>query len=155
MLTLPESPVAYQPASPAKPTAAFVGASWVTLFLGVGSFGAGLWNATMTASERGFYGAVLVLGLFAAVSLQKSVRDRSEGLPVSALYLGLSWAVVALSIVMLAVGLWNSGITLSEKGFYGLAFAMTLFAAVAVQKNVRDTLQYRAPSHAVTPAELH
>ena len=130
-----------------KPTPAFVGASWTVLLLGVVSFAAGLWNATMTRSEKGFYAAVLVLGVFAAVSLQKSVRDRAEGLPVSALYLGLSWAVVGLSVVMLAIGLVNSGMALSEKGFYGLAFAMTLFAAVAVQKNVRDTLQYRAPSH--------
>ena len=139
--------MAVAPSPAGKPTAAFVGASWAALFLGVLSFAVGLWNATMTKSEKGFYAAVLVLGLFAAVSLQKSVRDRSEGLPVSALYLGLSWAVVGLSIIMLVVGLWNSGMVLSEKGFYGLAFAMTLFAAVAVQKNVRDTLQYRAPSH--------
>nr|BFE73595.1 hypothetical protein GCM10020092_068960 [Actinoplanes digitatis] len=110
------------------------------------SFAVGLWNATMARSEKGFYAAVLVLGVFAAISLQKSVRDRAEGLPVSALYLGLSWSVLALGVVMLAVGLWNSGLALSEKGFYGLAFAMTLFAAVAVQKNVRDTLQFRAPS---------
>ncbi|MEV6601034.1 inner membrane protein YiaA [Actinoplanes sp. NPDC051346] len=136
-----------QPSS-AKPTAAFIGASWAALFLGVLCYAVGLWNAEMTKSEKGFYAAVLVLGLFAAVSLQKSVRDRAEGLPVSALYLGLSWATVGLGIVMLVVGLWNSGMQLSEKGFYGLAFGMTLFAAVAVQKNVRDMLQYRAPSHA-------
>ncbi len=141
--------MATQPSSSAKPTAAFVGASWAVLFLGVISFGAGLWNATMTKSEKGFYAAVLVLGLFAAVSLQKSVRDRVEGLPVSALYLGLSWSVIGLAILMLTVGLWNSSMTLSEKGFYGLAFAMTLFAAVAVQKNVRDSLLFRAPSHPV------
>lgn len=134
-------------ASALKPTTAFVGASWTVLILGVTSFTVGLWNATMTRSEKGFYAAVLVLGVFAAVSLQKSVRDRAEGLPVSALYLGLSWAVVALAVVMLAVGLWNSGMALSEKGFYGLAFAMTLFAAVAVQKNVRDALQFSAPAH--------
>ncbi|MEU4219063.1 inner membrane protein YiaA [Actinoplanes sp. NPDC026623] len=140
-----------QPPPSAKPTPAFVGASWAVLMLGVVSFAAGLWNATMASSEKGFYAAVLVLGLFAAVSLQKSVRDRAEGLPVSALYLGLSWSVVALGILMLVVGLWNSGLALSEKGFYGLAFAMTLFAAVAVQKNVRDTLQFRAPSR---PAAL-
>jgi uncharacterized membrane protein YiaA len=144
--------VASFPSSPTKPTAAFVGASWTVLILGVASFAVGLWNATMTSSEKGFYAAVLVLGLFAAVSLQKSVRDRAEGLPVSALYLGLSWAVVVLAVVMLAIGLWNSGLALSEKGFYGLAFAMTLFAAVAVQKNVRDTLQLRAPAHAGYPA---
>ncbi|MEV8507080.1 inner membrane protein YiaA [Actinoplanes sp. NPDC051475] len=146
--------MSYQPSSPAKPTAAFVGASWTVLFLGVLSFATGLWNATMTISEKGFYAAVLLLGLFAAVSLQKSVRDRAEGLPVSALYLGLSWSVVGISTVMLAVGLWNSDMARSEKGFYGLAFAMTMFAAVAVQKNVRDMLQYRAPSHAVAAAAV-
>lgn len=127
----------------AKPTAAFVGASWTALLLGVVTFAVGLWNAGMTASEKGFYAAVLLLGGYAAVSLQKAVRDRTEGLPVSALYLGLSWSVTGLAVVMLAVGLINSGMTLSEKGFYGLAFAMTLFAAVAVQKNVRDALQHR------------
>jgi len=140
--------VTYQPPSSAKPTAAFVGASWTVLILGLVSFAVGLWNATMTKSEKGFYAAVLVLGVFAAVSLQKSVRDRVEGLPVSALYLGLSWSVVVLAVLMLVIGLWNSGMALSEKGFYGLAFAMTLFAAVAVQKNVRDTLQFRLPSPA-------
>jgi uncharacterized membrane protein YiaA len=144
--------VATEPMSASKPTVAFVGASWAALFLGVLSFAVGLWNATMTRSEKGFYAAVLVLGLFAAVSLQKSVRDRAEGLPVSALYLGLSWAVVGLSVLMLTVGLWNSGMLLSEKGFYGLSFAMTLFAAVAVQKNVRDGLQHRTPAGVVTPA---
>jgi uncharacterized membrane protein YiaA len=148
--------VTNQPAPSGKPTPAFVGASWAVLVLGVVSFAAGLWNATMAASEKGFYAAVLVLGVFAAVSLQKSVRDRVEGLPVSALYLGLSWSVVALGILMLVVGLWNSGLALSEKGFYGLAFVMTMFAAVAVQKNVRDTLQFRAPSApaAVPPVPL-
>jgi len=146
--------VTSQPFSPAKPTAAFVGASWAALVLGVVTFAVGLWNASMTRSEKGFYAAVLVLGLFAAVSLQKAVRDRAEGLPVSALYLGLSWSVLALSVVLLVVGLWNSGMALSEKGFYGLAFGMTLFGAVAVQKNVRDAMQYRAPAPAVAMADL-
>jgi len=138
-----------QPLPASKPTAAFVGASWAALLLGIGTFSVGLWNATMTQSEKGFYAAVIILGLFAAVSLQKSVRDRAEGLPVTALYLGLSWSVTALAVLMLVVGLWNSGLALSEKGFYGLAFGMTLFAAVAVQKNVRDTLQHRTPARYV------
>ena len=136
-----------------KPTPAFVGASWTVLALGVLSYAVGLWNATMTRSEKGFYATVFVLGVFAAVSLQKSVRDRADGLPVSALYLGLSWSVVGLAVLLLTIGLWNSGMALSEKGFYGMAFAMTLFAAVAVQKNVRDALQFRAPGHAVSPAD--
>lgn len=139
--------MANHPSSSVKPTAAFVGASWAALVLGVVSFAVGLWNAEMTKSEKGFFAAVIVLGLFAAVSLQKSVRDRAEGLPVSALYLGLSWSVVGIAVVMLVVGLWNSGMLLSEKGFYGLAFAMTLFAAVAVQKNVRDAMQDQKPAY--------
>jgi uncharacterized membrane protein YiaA len=80
------------------------------------------------------------------------VRDKAEGLPVTALYLGLAWAVVASAIVMLVVGLVNSGMALSEKGFYGLAFAMALFASVAVQKNVRDSL--RAPAAYAAPVHL-
>jgi len=38
----------------------------------------------------------------------------------------------------LVVGLWNATLTLSEKGFYGMAFLLSLFAAIAVQKNTRD-----------------
>jgi uncharacterized membrane protein YiaA len=44
----------------------------------------------------------------------KSVRDRVEGLPVSALYVGLSWSVVGLAVLMLAVGLWNSGMAQTD-----------------------------------------
>jgi uncharacterized membrane protein YiaA len=132
-----------------------VGASWAALVLGVVTFAVGLWNATLLRSEKGFYAAVLVLGLFAAVSLQKAVRDRADGLPVTTLYLGLSWSVVALAILMLVVGLWNSDMALSEKGFYGLAFAMSLFAGVAVQKNVRDALHYQPPTSFASKPESH
>ncbi|WP_436536776.1 inner membrane protein YiaA [Actinoplanes sp. HUAS TT8] len=125
---------------PLRPTPAFVGASWAALAVGIISYGVGLWNADMTKSEKGFYAATLLLGLFGAISLQKSVRDQAEGVPVSGLYLGLAWVMVALSIIMLIVGLWNSGMQLNEKGFYGLAFVLALYAAVAVQKNVRDSL---------------
>ena len=120
------------------PTTAFVGAAWAALLTGTVAFLTGLWNATMTLSEKGFYLTVLLFGLFAAVSLQKAVRDRAEGVAVSALYLGLSWLAAGVALVLLAVGLWNAGLAPSEKGFYAMAFALSLFAAVTVQKNVRD-----------------
>ena len=44
----------------------------------------------------------------------------------------------AIAVGLLAVGLWNATLMLSEKGFYGLAFFLSLFSAVAVQKNIRD-----------------
>lgn len=123
---------------PARPTAAFVGASWVALAIAVTSFGVGLWNADMLLSEKGFYGTLLLLGLFSAIALQKSVRDRAEGIPVTSIFLGLSWSMVVISLVLVATGLSNASLTLSEKGFYALGYTMAMFAVVAVQKNVRD-----------------
>jgi uncharacterized membrane protein YiaA len=38
----------------------------------------------------------------------------------------------------MATGLWNAKLALSEKGFYGMAYLLALFATVAIQKNVRD-----------------
>lgn len=122
-----------------KPSAAFVGASWIALFLGVGAYCAGLWNAQMQLNEKGYYFTLILYGLFAAVSLQKSVRDKLEGIPVTGIYFGLAWVSVAVSILLLCVGLWNATLAPSEKGFYAMAFALSLFAAVAVQKNTRDS----------------
>ena len=121
-----------------KPTGAFVAASWAALFVGAVTYFVGLWNAAMPLNEKGYYFTVLMYGLFAAVSLQKSVRDRLEGTPVTSLYFGLCWISVILCVLLLAVGLWNASLTSSEKGFYAMAFLLSLFGGVAVQKNVRD-----------------
>ena len=123
-----------------KPSAAFVGAAWVALFAGALTFGIGLWNSGMQLNEKGYFFTVLMYGLFSAVSLQKSVRDRLDGIPVTNIYYGLSWVSVALCLLLMVVGLWNSTLTLSEKGFYGMAFLLSLFAAITVQKNTRDSV---------------
>ncbi|MGW8389584.1 inner membrane protein YiaA [Pseudoduganella sp. HUAS MS19] len=122
-----------------RPSGAFVGASWTALLLGAGAFLTGLWNAQMPLNEKGYYLTLLLYGLFAAVSLQKSVRDKVEGIRVTNMYFGLCWISTASAILLLTVGLWNATLAPSEKGFYGMAFALSLFAAVAVQKNVRDS----------------
>jgi uncharacterized membrane protein YiaA len=121
-----------------RPTAAFVGASWLALLIGAATYLIGLWNSAMPLNEQGYYFTILMYGLFAAVSLQKSVRDRLEGIPVTGIYFGLCWMSLLLSLLLLAVGLSNATLTLSEKGFYAMSFVLSLFAAVAVQKNVRD-----------------
>jgi uncharacterized membrane protein YiaA len=123
---------------PHRPTGAFVGAAWAALLIGAIAFVVGLWNAGMQLNEKGYYFTVLMYGLFSAVSLQKSVRDRLEGIPVSGLYFGLCWISMMLALLLLGVGLFNATLTLSEKGFYAMAFLLSLFAAVTVQKNVRD-----------------
>ena len=121
-----------------RPSSAFIGASWLALLIGILTYLAGLWNAGMALNEKGYYFTILMYGLFAAISLQKSVRDRAEGIAVTGIYFGLCWISVLLALLLLTVGLWNATLQNSEKGFYAMAFLLSLFAAVAVQKNVRD-----------------
>lgn len=121
-----------------RPTPAFISASWTALFIGMVSYCVGLWNVGMELNEKGYYFTILLFGLFSVVSVQKSVRDRQEGIPVTDVYYGISWFTTIASILLLVIGLWNADIDLSEKGFYGMSFALALFSAIAVQKNTRD-----------------
>lgn len=121
-----------------RPTSAFIGASWAALLAGAVAYFAGLWNAGMPLNEKGYYFAIFMYGLFAAVSLQKSVRDRLEGIPVTGIYYGLCWLSLGISVSLLIVGLWNASLSSSEKGFFAMSFLLSLFAVTAIQKNVRD-----------------
>ncbi len=121
-----------------KPTPAFIGASWTALFIGMVSYCVGLWNATMELNEKGYYFTILLFGLFSVISVQKAVRDKLEDIQVTEMYYGISWFTSIAAIVLLVIGLWNADLELSEKGFYGMSFTLSLFAAIAVQKNTRD-----------------
>ncbi|EJG01704.1 inner membrane protein YiaA [Flavobacterium sp. F52] len=125
-----------------KTSNAFIAASWVALGAGTIGFIVGLARAEMLLNEKGYYFTVLMFGLFAVVSLQKSVRDRLEKLPVTDIYYGICWFGTFLSIVLLVVGLWNATILPSEKGFYAFAFLLALFGAISVQKNTRDNINF-------------
>ncbi|MEL1254884.1 inner membrane protein YiaA [Flavobacterium sp. DGU38] len=125
-----------------KTSNAFIAASWVALGAGTIGFIVGLARAEMLLNEKGYYFTVLMFGLFAVVSLQKSVRDRLENLPVTDIYYGICWFGTLLSIVLLVVGLWNATILPSEKGFYAFAFLLALFGAISVQKNTRDNMNF-------------
>ena len=134
-----------------KPTPAFIAVSWVALLAGVAAYCVGLFNAQILLNEKGYYLILILYGLFSAVSLQKVVRDKLEGQSVTAIYYGLCWASVVICIVLLAMGLWNATMALSEKGFYIMAFLLSLFGAVAVQKNIRDLEYLRTHSQPELP----
>jgi uncharacterized membrane protein YiaA len=136
-----------------RPTGAFVGASWAALLVGAVVYLIGLWNAGMALNEKGYYFTLLLYGLFSAVSLQKSVRDRLEGIPVTGIYFSLCWVSLGLSVILLGVGLWNASLSASEKGFYAMAFLLALFGAVAVQKNVRDLALFKDESGNTEPLD--
>jgi len=124
--------------NPFRPTPAFIGVSWIALFTGIIAFNVGLWNASMNMVNKGYYLVVLLFGLFSVVSVQKNVRDKLEDIQISDIYIGISWLAVLISILMLVIGLWNAELSLSEKGFYSMSYLLSLFASIAVQKNVRD-----------------
>jgi uncharacterized membrane protein YiaA len=135
-----------------RPSGAFVGASWAALVTGLAAYLFGLWNADMQLNEKGYYLAILLYGSFAAVSLQKTLRDRAEGQAVTGMYVGLCWLSLAAAVLLLAVGLFNASLSLSEKGFYAMSFVLGLFAIIAVQKNVRD-LAFAGPDAASRAAD--
>ncbi|RNC87627.1 MAG: hypothetical protein ED556_00090 [Winogradskyella sp.] len=121
-----------------KPTPAFIGASWAAVFIGVVSYCIGLWNAYMELNEKGYYFTILLFGLFSVISVQKAVRDKLEDIQVTNMYHSISWFTTIISILLLVIGLWHADIELSEKGFYAMSFTLSLFGAIAVQKNTRD-----------------
>lgn len=136
-----------------KTSGAFIAASWIALAVGMAGFIIGLWRSEMLLSEKGYYFTVLMYGLFAAVSVQKSVRDRLEGIPVTAIYYGISWFSTILAIVLLVVGLWNATLLPSEKGFYAFAYLLGIFGAIAVQKNTRDMAIFETGSSFSKPSD--
>jgi len=50
-----------------KTSAAFVGASWLALGVGMLGYLIGLWRSDMLLNEKGFYFTVLMFGIFSVV----------------------------------------------------------------------------------------
>ena len=73
-----------------QPSSAFVAASWVALGIGIVGYLMGLWNAEMALNEKDIILPFLMYGLFCDF-ITKSVRDKLENIPVTAIYYGLSW----------------------------------------------------------------
>lgn len=96
----------------------------------------------MQLNEKGYYLTLILYGLFAAISLQKVIRDKLEELPVTSLYYGLCWLSIVCCLALFGIGLLNATLELSEKGFYIMSFLLSLFGAITVQKNVRDLAEY-------------
>lgn len=136
-----------------QPTKAYFLTSIIALITGVSAFGIGLVNATMALNEKGYYAAILTFGLFAFVSLQKSIRDEMENIPTSRPYMMMCWLAAIIAIGLLAIGLYNAELLLSEKGFYAMAFVLSGFAAITVQKNVRDKAAAKGEDIAPEAAE--
>jgi uncharacterized membrane protein YiaA len=69
-----------------KPSNAFIAASWAAMGIGMIGYLVGLWRSDMQLNEKGYYFTVVMFGLFSAVSVQKAVRDKLEGIAVTDIY---------------------------------------------------------------------
>lgn len=126
--------------APAKPSAAFVGVSWFAFAVGAAAYIIGVWNNTeATRNDRFFYFTVWLLGLFGAVCVTKAVRDKEEGIPVTGMFVGLSWAAALLSVALISFNLWEADMMAVTRGFLLMGFLLSLFATIVIQKNVRDS----------------
>ena len=124
------------------PSKSYNVASIGVLILGMLCYSVGLYNADMQLNEKGYYLIILLYGVFASISWQKHIRDEKEGIAISSIYSKMCWFSSAAAIVLLTIGLYNAELYLSEKGFYGMAYMLTLYAAITVQKNMRDQAYY-------------
>ncbi|HDV5593700.1 TPA: hypothetical protein RI785_002418 [Vibrio cholerae] len=129
------------------PTRPYVLTALVALGIGVFTYLIGLINANLQFNEKGYYFVVLVFGLFSVITLQKTIRDESEGLKVTSAYKNLNIFCVIIACALMFIGLYNvDTLLLNEKGFFGIAFVMSLFSSIVVQKNVRDLEYFKSKS---------
>ena len=117
---------------------AFDAFAWLALLGGIAVYVIGLFRSRMELNEMGFYFAVLILGLFATISVQEVLRNRYENIPVSGVYFSLAMMALASALTMFIIALFRVDLLPSEVGFYGISYFLTLFGAICVQKMVRD-----------------
>ena len=117
---------------------AFDAFAWIALFGGIIVYVIGLFRSQMEINEMGFYFAVLILGLFATISVQEVLRNRHEKIPVSGVYFSLALLALVSALTMFIIALFRVNLLPSEVGFYGISYFLTLFGAICVQKMVRD-----------------
>ncbi|PHM33434.1 inner membrane protein YiaA [Xenorhabdus innexi] len=119
--------------------------SWIAVIGGTGVYLAGLWRSDMQLNEKGYYFAILLLGLFSSISIQKTVRDKADNIPTTQAYYITCIIAFFASIALIVIGLFNADLLPSEKGFYGIAFFLCLFGSISVQKNIRDMELTKSP----------
>lgn len=135
-----------------KPTAAFIGAGWAAFAVFALTYLIALWRMGIPPIENYFYITILLFGLFGVVSIVKSIRDREDNIPVTGLFIGLSWVAAITPLVIMGLYLLNVS-TLNElqRGLLFLTYAAAVFAAIVVQKNHRDLVDYHAYQRSLPP----
>jgi uncharacterized membrane protein YiaA len=56
----------------------YYGLCWFATILSIVLLVIGLWNASLLASEKGFYAFAFLLAMFGAIAVQKNTRDNQQ-----------------------------------------------------------------------------
>lgn len=122
------------------PTAAFQGVSWFALAIGLITFGYTTWYTTgLEPADRFFLYTAVLFSLFGSLSVSKAVRDRAENVPVTGLFVGLSYVAAIVPVVFVTYYFtFFSDIPEANRGTLVLSFVLATFATLAIAKNTRD-----------------
>lgn len=97
----------------------------VMLVIGVILYVFCLWDDCPFLTQKGYFLAVLVLGLFTVMTYQRlSEKEKSEDR-----FAGLCRFMLLLSTGLLLVGVWNLPLDLAEKGLCVLAWFVSVLGA--------------------------
>jgi uncharacterized membrane protein YiaA len=123
------------------PSTAYQLVSWLAFAIGAGAFLFAAWYAPAAEEpDRFFLYTAALFSFFGSLAVSKSVRDRQEGIPVTALFYGVSWFAAALPFVLVVYYLtyYSAEIDAVYRGLLGVAYVLSTFALLSIAKNERD-----------------
>ncbi len=133
-------PPTTRPLAVPAPSGAWQGVSWFAFTLGAVTYLFTVWYAVgITVGERYFLYTAALFSLYGCLGVSKVVRDRQEGIPVTALFYGLSFVAALAPFVLVSYNmLFDSTLPTSSRTLIGMAFALTAYATLGIAKNERD-----------------
>ncbi len=122
------------------PSGAWQGVSWFAFALGAIVFLYGVWYAPgISVGERYFLYTAALFSLYGCLGVSKVVRDRQEGIPVTALFYGLSFVAAIAPFALVSYNMiFDSTLLVSTRTLLGMTFALTAYATLGIAKNERD-----------------
>lgn len=133
-------PPASEPLRVPPPSGAWQGVSWFAFALGAVTYLYAVWYAPgVTVADRYFLYTAALFSLYGCLGVSKVVRDKQEGIPVTALFYGLSFVAALAPFVLVSYNmLFDSTLTGTVRAIVGISFALTAYATLAIAKNERD-----------------
>ncbi len=122
------------------PSAAWQGVSWFAFALGAIVYLYAVWYAPgISVGERYFLYTAALFSLYGCLGVSKVVRDRTEGIPVTPLFYGLSFVAAITPFALVSYNmLFDSTLPASSRTLLGMSFSLTAYATLGIAKNERD-----------------